>query len=381
MEEQGNRPKRDSGRITYLSRIRVLASMAIVILHTFTMFAIVQKDTMTKTESYVTRMVPFLMMWAVPCFVMVSGVLLLDERRDISISKLLKKYVLRIVLVLLLFTAVFYFLDLWMGNEDFAFADLKTIPKEFLLDQSWAHLWYLYMLIGIYLLLPAFRLVARYATDSALIYLGVVLILFLSILPMLEKFTGEDIGFVIAVSSIFPVYLFGGYMIHNGKLRIGPILGGGLVFIGVAGILLLTSIDFGEKQNVVDKLLGNYAFLPVILLSAGMFVILRGDGERGKEEVCETGREKACERTEQRSKTEKTMKRSGSRIWEFLDRYSFGIYLTHLIFLRFLIRVVKWNPFEYGSFWMLIPTALFAYGAALLTSMLLKCIPGLKRLI
>ena len=49
MEEQGNRPKRDSGRITYLSRIRVLASMAIVILHTFTMFAIVQKDTMTKT--------------------------------------------------------------------------------------------------------------------------------------------------------------------------------------------------------------------------------------------------------------------------------------------------------------------------------------------
>ena len=94
-------------RIVYLSRIRVLASMAIVILHTFTMYGMVEADFLTETEDYVTRVVPYLMMWAVPCFVMVSGVLLLDEEREISIKKILSRYMLRILLVLLLFILLF----------------------------------------------------------------------------------------------------------------------------------------------------------------------------------------------------------------------------------------------------------------------------------
>ena len=184
-------------RILYLSRIRVLASMAIVVLHTFTMYGIVEKDVMTDTETYVTRVVPYLMMWAVPCFVMVSGVLLLDKKRNIPVSRLLTRYVLRMLAVLLLFTTLFFFLDLWMNKEAFTAEGISTILHKFAEDKSWAHLWYLYLLIGMYLLLPAYRAVAQNVSRGTMIYICIIYVIFLSVLPAVTKMTDQELGFYI----------------------------------------------------------------------------------------------------------------------------------------------------------------------------------------
>ena len=344
-----------STRILYLSRIRVVASFAIIVLHTFTMYGMVEKDIISETELYVTKLVPWLMMWAVPCFVMVSGVLLLDEKRSITIPKLLFRYVLRMVLVLLLFTALYFLLDAWMNGDSLKFSDITTIFKKFTEDGSWAHLWYLYLLVGLYLLLPAYRLIAKNAGRDVLIYLGVICLIFLSLVPTLERMTDFETGFYICTSSIFPVYFFMGYMINKGQLKLGVTAGIIITAAGAAAIVILSRMDFGDKQASVEKLLGNYAFLPVVILSVGAFVLLKGNGG--------------------------VLRPGMAKVWEFLDRYSFGIYLTHLIFLRFLIKVVKWNPFSFGSFWMLIPVAILVFMASLLVSILLKMIPGVKKLI
>ncbi len=342
-------------RILYLSRIRVVASFAIVILHTFTMYGMADKDVISGTEAYVTKLVPWLMMWAVPCFVMVSGVLLLDEKRTITIPKLLFKYVLRMVVVLLLFTALYYLLDAWMNKEPLEWGGITTIFKKFAEDGSWAHLWYLYLLVGLYLLLPAYRAIAKNTGRETLIYLGVVCIIFLSLVPTLERMTDLNTGFYICTSSIFPVYFFMGYMINKGQLKLGMVAGIILTAAGVVTIVILSGMDFGEKQASMEKLLGNYAFLPIVVLSAGAFILLKGNGG--------------------------VFRPGMAKVWEFLDKYSFGIYLTHLIFLRFLIKVVKWNPFSFGSFWMLIPIVLVVYLASLAVTILLKLIPGVKKLL
>ncbi len=343
-------------RITCFSRIRVIAGIAIVILHTFTMYGMAFRDIISEGESYVTGTVPYLMMWAVPCFVMVTGALLLDEGRSLSIGRLLGRYVLRVILVLLIFITLFFFLDLWMNKESFSMDDFSTIWHKFMENGSWAHLWYLYLLVGLYLLMPAYRLIAKHASRETLIYLGIVLFLFLSVLPAVTKMTAFSTAFYICTSSIFPLYLFLGRMIHKGQLSIGFFTGILFFAAGVAVTIFLTRLDMGDKQSVVEGLLGNYAFPSVVLMSVGAFSALRGigGGESGP-----------------------TMQ----KVWQFLDRYSFGIYLVHLIYLRFLIKVVKWNPFATGSFWMLIPVVLLVYGLSLATAIVLKLIPGLKRLL
>ena len=54
------------------------------------------------------------MMWAVPCFVMVTGALLLDENREVSFDKLFNKYILRVLGALVVFSMVFRIFDIIM---------------------------------------------------------------------------------------------------------------------------------------------------------------------------------------------------------------------------------------------------------------------------
>lgn len=97
------------------------------------------------------------MMWAVPCFVMVTGALLLDENREVSFDKLFNKYILRALGALVVFSMVFRIFDIIMDKESFG---LKSILKgfyEIFTGTGWSHIWYLYLLIGLYLLLPFYK--------------------------------------------------------------------------------------------------------------------------------------------------------------------------------------------------------------------------------
>ena len=335
-------------KIIYLSKIRSLASLAIVILHTFTMYHIVDANNMTSVEEYMTRLVPFLMMWAVPCFVMVSGALLLDSNKNIGIKKIFSKYILRIILILIIFTLLFFYIDILMTSQTINVGEyISTWFKKFISGKSWAHMWYLYMLIGIYLMLPLYRIIAKHATKAILIYIGVVIIFFISVIEPLENIIDIPIEFYIFISSIFPVYLFVGYMIHNNMLKFNTLVSSLLVIISIICIVLLTLLN----NNTVNDLLGNYSFIPVISLSVGIYSLLHNNNSKL------------------------------TKLWLFIDKYSFSIYLTHLIYLRILIRLIDWNPLEYGSFWMLIPVSIGVFILSLLTSMILKLIPGLKKII
>ena len=56
-------------------------------------------------------------MWAVPVFLMVTGSLLLDENRKLTLNKLLKKYVVRILLSIVIFVAIYQIVDILLDNK------------------------------------------------------------------------------------------------------------------------------------------------------------------------------------------------------------------------------------------------------------------------
>ena len=96
-------------KIAGYSNIRALACMAIVILHTF--YAVAGLQSMTpalRTGAYMVRNAMF---WAVPCFVMVTGALLLDPSRDVTWRKILGRYLPRVLTALVFFTLLFVLFD------------------------------------------------------------------------------------------------------------------------------------------------------------------------------------------------------------------------------------------------------------------------------
>ena len=94
---------------------------------------------------------------AIPCFLMITGCLLLDPKKDINFNKI-KKYLIRIIGALAIFGFTFCFIEN-IFNHGF-----NNIPnllyKSFInliTGNSWSHMWYLYMLIGIYIITPILR--------------------------------------------------------------------------------------------------------------------------------------------------------------------------------------------------------------------------------
>ena len=152
-------PKHQSG----YSNIRAISCIAICILHTFfAAVSIFQPEKGLYAASYAVRNA---MYFAVPCFVMVTGALLLDPAREIGFSKLFGRYIRRILLALVIFTLLFALFDAVTKGETVGPAALKDWLFALFFDKSWAHMWYLYMLLGLYLLLPFYRKAAA-ASDT-----------------------------------------------------------------------------------------------------------------------------------------------------------------------------------------------------------------------
>ena len=329
--------------------------MAIIVLHAFTMYSMYYKDT-AKTSSYIlSNVIVYMMMWAVPCFVMVTGALLLDPDKEIPLKKLYGRYILRIAVVLVVFTFIFTLCDAIYDavHDDVAISAIDVV-KDALLKLyrggGWSHLWYLYLLLGLYALLPAFRGVVKGLDAKALIYIMVIYAVFNSVLPMLNKLTETKTGFYITTNSIFPFYLIMGYIIHKDIIRLDMVKSVMLFLIGQVAIVVLTIYGINAPNQDIIALLGNYSFVPVVISGIGAFGIFISVNIK-----------------------------KPSKLILNIDKLSFGIYITHLAFLRYAVRLELIDPYTHGGNITILGIAVVAFLAALILTALLRLIPGVKR--
>lgn len=338
--------------IGYVTHLRALACIAIVVLHTFYAAIAYTPDLTARTTALTVRN---LMLWAVPCFVMVTGTLLLDAQRHVTYRKLFRKYIPRMVIALLAFSILFELLDAAMGGEKIRLVTLADGLKNAVLGQSWAHMWYLYLMIALYLLLPFYRKIAAALEKRDAYYLIGVFLVFLSLLPLLEAMIGTNTAFYICVYSVYPLYLFLGYAIAQ-KLVACPHWLWILLAVGATvamGILTVFSTVFAWEKLAGQ--LTSYAFPLIVLQAAG----IHGWMATAK------------------------AKMPGWLDWILrqIDNCSFGIYLIHMVFLKFVMVYWGWNPYVHGGTGMVVLVTIAVFLCSFAVVWLLKKIPGLKQLL
>ena len=352
-------------KIHYLSYLRAVACIAIIILHTVDGAVIMYQNSISSGEKVSSLSVVYCMMWAVPCFVMVTGALLLDKNRIITIKDTFKKYILRILIALVAFSLIFALFDTLMNKDGTGIAFFGKGLLNVLTGNGWAHMWYLYLLIGLYLLMIAYRAVANHVSDSEYRYLLIVYAVFLSLVPLLQIWNAKT-GFYIHVSTIYPFYLFAGYAIASQKLKINRGISILLMAIGVAGIVASTILNEKYVNISYGNLLG-YASIFVLVLTVGIFSLAKNSERPSLPDV-----ENSVE------------KKPGiiGKIFLEIDRCSFGIYLIHMIFVRLTLRYWQINPYA-SNLTILIFISLVlgilivSYGI----TALLKLIPGVKKIL
>ena len=334
-------------RVRYYSYARAVSCIAIVFVHVISQGISRFSGSMGSANIAYWSVLNNLK-WGVPIFMMITGSLLLEETKELPLKKLFTGYILRVVKALIFFCLVFALLEVIFisGGEKSAGRVFLEGVSAIFTGQGWAHLWYLYALIGIYLLLPFYKMVAAHASKTQMQYLLGVYIAFLSILPFV---TGWDIriGFYIHVSSIYPFWLFFGYYMKKWgfRKRTGCYLA--CFLVSAVLLVLVTFVRWRYGIAPLDRLF-NFSSILVIAQTYGIAGVIHAWNVK-KEGLAD-------------------------KILLKLDSASFGIYLIHMIPIWTAYTVLGWDPFTHGGFWgILLPAVLSLAFAWAVTAGLKKC--------
>lgn len=338
--------------IDQFSWIRIIACFAIILLHSLFASNVYFEETITEGELLWSTMWENLLMWAVPCFLMITGVLLLDPEKEIPVSKIYGKYLKRVIVALVVFTLIFQIIGYFMEGEE-------TIVRGWLYDlfsgTSWAHMWYLYLIIGIYLMMPFYRMVVKAADPKMLDLLIVLLFVFTSVTSMLNAF-GYSPAFYIPTTIVYPLYVFAGYRLYHRPIPTWT--AAAAVVLCTAGIVALTylryrtgvlmSLAMSEEDVSLDYLFDYYSPL-IVIQSAGLFALLIRIPAKADSFI----------RT--------------------LDACTFGIYLIHMIGVHAIMKWAGFDPYSYGPFAFVL-MALLLFAVSFGVTWLIRKIPGMSLL-
>lgn len=324
------------------SWLRSFACIAIVVLHVM-MYSVVcaeaQGYELTSAQSTGAALAQYSCMWAVPVFVMVTGALLLDPGRVISWERLRKRYIGRIVKAILVFGLLFIAFDLVMNGivetaENSVFFTAHPVSLEnpgagtwvyvflctvgdLLIGHSWPHMWYLYMLLGLYLLIPFFRKMVAGSTERELRYLICVLAVFLCLLPLLGL-ADLTTDYRFSVATVYPLYLLLGYVLQNRVIQVPRWAAWFCLTMSTIGIWAAVWFLNGTESTTLGYFT-SYNSILVVLQSASIFALI--------------------------TRTAGVRKLISPALKQF-DKCTFGIYLVHFVFVKLFLRYAHWNPFE-----------------------------------
>lgn len=172
-------------RKTYIDALRIVAISGVLYNHTnrrgYYLYAF--SDARICQDFYIG--IATLAATAVPIFFMISGALLLPKKE--SLKELFQKRILKMVLVLLVFSGIQYVLLLL---EECVTFSRKAVVQAVLQDGVIPSYWFLYAYIAYLLLLPILRKVAEVMSKQDYFYLFALLLLVEGFLPMVLNLAG-----------------------------------------------------------------------------------------------------------------------------------------------------------------------------------------------
>lgn len=172
-------------RKTYIDVLRIVAIFGVLYNHTnrrgYYLYAF--SDARICQDFYIG--IATLAATAVPIFFMISGALLLPKKE--SLKELFQKRILKMVLVLLVFSGIQYVLLLL---EECVTFSRKAVVQAVLQDGVIPSYWFLYAYIAYLLLLPILRKVAEVMSKQDYFYLFALLLLVEGFLPMVLNLAG-----------------------------------------------------------------------------------------------------------------------------------------------------------------------------------------------
>lgn len=246
-----------------ISFLRILATLSVIMIHVSGPM-VVKFGEIASFDWEMANIYDSVSRYSVPMFFMISGALLLNN--NYTLSDFLKKRFGKIVPPFLFWSLAYSLLNRYMfTSESF---DLSKIVKDIFYGSEY-HLWFVYVLLGVYLFTPILQKWIKNASQKEILYF-----LLIWLVSLIMEIPGLRIYFPKINLSYFSGFLgyfvLGYYLNHfRSKGRLIPVL---MVFLGALITIIGTSV-FTFKSGQWYYYFYEYLNLNTLLIASGMFLL------------------------------------------------------------------------------------------------------------
>lgn len=340
--------RKQSNFIAEFEWLRVVAAAAVVMIHVLAGVAdVVSVDDIGDARAAIWGVMQVAIRWAVPVFLMITGALLLNPEKTVGWDDI-KRYSFRMVGVLFTFGFAYCLMEVVYSTRVLDVSAVARAVLNLLQGRSWSHMWYVYALLGLYLLLPMFRAYVALATRRSLRVTLAILGVFTLAVPTFNAVTGLSVSNLVWLTSSAFYLLLGWYAFAYLRLNRSVVTAGCLCAVAMISLKISLAVSFDSwstwVENPNDPLIAGWSLL--------VFLLAR-----------------------------KVLNRPYGRTIAALSSASFGIYLLHPLIINVLYKVldVGVDTLPPVVFEIVVWTAAFS-GSWALTE-LLKHVPLVGRLL
>lgn len=254
--------RKKSSQINYgISILRILATFSVIVIH-ISGPQVVKFGKISNFDWHVANIYDSVSRYAVPVFFMISGALLLG--RTFEIKDFIKNRLGKIIPPFLFWSFFYSLMNRYYFNHE-SFSVSKVVKDVFYGSEY--HLWFIYVLIGLYLIAPIFQKWIQFSNKQELQYFLIIWIftLFLSIPGVAIYF--PKINFIY-FSGFIGYFVLGYYL--NRYVEFPKWISYLIIFIGVA-ITIFGTCLFSYKTNKFFDYFYEYLNINAFFVAVGVF--------------------------------------------------------------------------------------------------------------
>jgi surface polysaccharide O-acyltransferase-like enzyme len=334
-------------QLDWVNNLRIIAMFFVVILHTTSpMLMAYGKEPVNYW--LIADFYNALSRFGVPVFVMITGALLLH--REYELGDFLKRRLWRIIPPFLFWSLV-YVAYSWY-NEDITFTDNLWGNTIIVLHQlhygASYHLWYVYMLIGLYFIIPILSKFVRNASEKEILYFLILWFVVMCInQPYLLHYNPQiDLHYI---TGYIGYLVLGHYLAFKKLPDWCNSIWFWLLFLVVLVIIVAGTYFASTHYKTLSIIFYDPISPTIVWLSAAAFMVGRLGGVK--------------------------LSPKAKKVRDFVGSYTFGIYLSHALILDVLGDDLNID-YKICSPIIIIPLiALFVYLSALLVVYIISKIP------
>lgn len=248
--------------------------------------------------------------FCVPVFLMISGFLLINNSNTdykvfykVHLMKILKPFVFWTFFYILIYISY----DIYQ-NGDFLFIDIAKKILNSLVFGAAYHLWYMYIIILFYLLIPFISIIKINFGNQIFI---IFLIIWFIVLILSEVFPSNNLFYYTRFSIGYFGYLLIGSFINSIKFKSINFVPFSLIFIVVGYFAIFYPVyNSAIRLHFVDYSKYYYLNASVVLLSVGLFLLAMSFNKNYK-------------------------------ILNVISKNSFGIYFIHLFYIMLFNKILS----------------------------------------